>query len=95
MALRMAKLRRDPSSGSWLSRKEIPKDIREPYAAVYHKRHEEIVRAPSDCPADRAKVLFSEWQSEIDSRFAALRAKQRGQGRDLTLPLSLRLCRSE
>jgi integrase len=84
VSVRMAKLRRDPSSGSWLSRKEIPKDIRDPYAAIYHKRHEEIFRAPIDCPAGRAKVLFSEWQSEIDSRFAALRAKQRGQGRDLT-----------
>jgi integrase len=84
MALRMAKLKRDPSSGSWLSRKEIPKDLREPYAAIYNKRREEIFRAPADCPAARAKVMFSKWQSEIDSRFAALRAKQRGQGRDLT-----------
>jgi hypothetical protein len=34
MAIRMAKLRRDPSSGSWFSRKEIPRDIRESYAAI-------------------------------------------------------------
>jgi integrase len=84
MALRMAKLRRDKSSGSWLSRKEIPSDLRGPYGAIYKKRREEIFRASADCPAAHAKVLFSEWQSEIDSRFAALRAKQRGQGRDLT-----------
>jgi hypothetical protein len=63
MALRMAKLKRDPSSGSWLSRKEIPKDLRDPYGSIYNKRREEIFRAPADCPAARARVLFSEWQS--------------------------------
>jgi hypothetical protein len=84
MALRMAKLRRDPSSGSWFSRKEMPKDIRDAYWSIYQKRREDIFRAPADCPASRAKMLFSEWQADIDSRFAALRAKHRGQGRDLT-----------
>jgi integrase len=84
MAVRMAKLRHDPKSGSWLSRKEVPRDIRDAYATTYGKRYEEIFRAPADCPAGRARVLFSEWQSEIDSRFAALRAKQLGQGHDLT-----------
>jgi hypothetical protein len=45
MALRMAKLKRDPSSGSWLLRKEIPKDLREAYAAIYNKRREEIFQS--------------------------------------------------
>jgi integrase len=84
MSIRMAKLRRDPQSGSWLSRKEVPRALRDAYSAIYKRRYEEIFRAPPDCPAARARVLFSEWQSEIDSRFAALRAKARGQGRDLT-----------
>jgi hypothetical protein len=56
MALRMAKLKRDPSSGSWLSRKEIPKDLRDPYGSIYNKRREEIFCAPADCPAARARA---------------------------------------
>jgi hypothetical protein len=84
VSLRMAKLRHDPQSGSWRSRKEIPKDIRDAYWAIYRKKREEIFHAKADCPVSQVKVRFSEWQSEIDSRFAALRAKQRGEGRDLT-----------
>jgi integrase len=80
----MATLRRDPASGSWVSRKEVPADIRDAYAAIYKRRREEMFRQPADCPAGRAKVLFSEWQADIDSRFAAVRAQQRGQGHELT-----------
>ena len=36
------------------------------------------------CPLQRAKVLHSEWEAEIDSRMAALQAMQRCEGRDLT-----------
>jgi integrase len=84
MAVKMATLRRDRVSRSWISRKEIPADIRDDYEAIYKRRQEERFRQPADCPEHRARVLFSEWQSEIDSRFAALRAKQRGEGHDLT-----------
>jgi hypothetical protein len=84
--MRMASLRRDPKSGSWLSRKEVPKALRAAYTSIYHKSFEEIFRQPADLPAARARVLFSDWQAEIDARFAALimRAKQQGAGHDLT-----------
>src|SRR5467141_176066 len=83
MAFRMAGLKRR-KSGAWGSRKTIPEEVRPDYQALYGKHCEELFYAPASCPPQRAKVLHSEWEAEIDSRIAALRAKQRGEGRDLT-----------
>jgi integrase len=83
MALRMAKLKRR-KSGAWGSRITIPKDVRTDYQALYGKHVDELFYAPPDCPAQRAQVLFSEWQADIKNRIATLRAKQRGEGHDLT-----------
>jgi integrase len=83
MAFRMAGLERT-KSGAYKARKGIPKDIRGEYQTLYGKGWEELFNLPPGQSAQRAKVLFSEWQAEIDSRIAALRAKQRGEGRDLT-----------
>ncbi len=83
MVFRMAGLTRT-KSGAYTARKSIPKDIRGEYQALYGKAWEELFSLPSGQSAQRAKVLFSEWQGEIDSRIAALRAKQRGEGHDLT-----------
>ena len=58
--------------------------MRDDYQALYGVRWEELFRAPAGCPLHRAKVLRSEWEAEIDSRIAALRAKQRGEGHDLS-----------
>src|SRR5258708_6582703 len=71
-------------SGAFKARKGIPKDVRDHYQALYGVRWEELFRAPAGCPLHRAKVLRSEWEAEIDSRIAALRAKQRGEGHDLS-----------
>jgi hypothetical protein len=38
----------------------------------------------ADIPLSKAKVLHSEWEAEVDNRFAVLSAKQRGEGHDLT-----------
>lgn len=51
---------------------------------MYGVRWEELFRAPPDCTPQRAKVLRAEWEAEIENRIAALRANQRGEGRDLT-----------
>src|SRR5258705_2801773 len=83
MAVRMATLRRT-KSGSWTSRKAIPAHIRSDYQALYGRGWEEIFNLGPEHSAQRAKVLFSEWQADLDNRFAALRAKQRGEGHDLT-----------
>src|SRR3989442_4459310 len=91
MAVRMATLRREKSSRAWTSRKEIPKDIRSAYEAIYKKRQEERFHQPADCPEHRARVLFSEWQADIDNRFETLRRQQRGDARDLTQKEALAL----
>jgi hypothetical protein len=78
MAIRMATLRRT-KSGSWTSRKAIPADIRD----LYGKWEERFHLGPEHS-MQRAKTLFSEWQADIDNRIATLRAKQRGEGHDLT-----------
>jgi integrase len=83
MAFRVARMAR-VKSGAFKARKGIPNDVRDAYQALYGKRWEELFRAPAGCPPPRAKVLHSEWEGEIDSRIEALRAKQRGEGHDLT-----------
>jgi hypothetical protein len=83
MALRMATLRRR-KSGAWGARITIPTDVRADYQARYSKHVEEVFYAGPDCPRQRAQVLFSEWQADIKSRIATLRAQQRGEGYDLT-----------
>jgi integrase len=71
-------------SGAFKARKGIPADVRNEYAALHGRRWEELFRAPQDCTPQRAKALRNEWEAEIDTRIATLRAKQRGEGRDLT-----------
>jgi integrase len=83
MALRMARLRRR-KSGAWGARITIPKDVRPEYQVIYRKHVDELFYAPPDCPAPRAQVLFSEWQADVKNRIATLRAKNRGEGHDLT-----------
>jgi hypothetical protein len=83
MAFRVARMAR-ARSGSFRARKGIPTDVRNEYAALYGRRWEELFRAPPDCTPQRAKALRAEWEAEIETRFATLRAKQRGEGHDLT-----------
>jgi integrase len=58
--------------------------VRADYHALYSKHVDELFYAPADCRSQRAQVLFSEWQADIKNRIATLRAKQRGEGHDLT-----------
>jgi hypothetical protein len=83
MAFRMATLK-STKGGGYHSRIGIPRDIRGDYQALYGRGWEEQFRLPQGHSAQRARVLFSAWQADIESRIATLRAKQRGEGRDLT-----------
>src|SRR5258708_2342241 len=47
-------------------------------------RSEELFHERADCPPPTAQVLHSEWIARIKSQIEALRAKQRGEGHDLT-----------
>lgn len=71
-------------SGSFKARKAIPADIRDEYALLYGKRREELFRAPLDVPLSRAKALRAQWEEDIETRIATLRAQKRGDGHDLT-----------
>jgi hypothetical protein len=83
VAFRMALLQRR-KSGGYKARKVIPADVRAEYRAVYGKGHEEIFSAPGADSLPLAKRKHNDWLSEIEGRIATLRAKQRGEGRDLT-----------
>src|SRR5215813_5888158 len=84
MAFRMSGLTRT-KSGAYKARIGIPKDVRDDYQALYGKRWEEPFHAPASCPLSQARMLHSDWEGQIVSRIAALRANQRGEGHDLTL----------
>jgi len=83
MAFRMSSFKRT-KSGAYRARIGIPKDVRDDYQALYGKRWEELFHRPASLPLSKAKVGHSEWEAEIETRFATLRAKQRGQGHDIT-----------
>lgn len=84
MAFRMAGLKRT-KSGSYTSRKAIPKDVQDDYQAIYKKRYEEWFHALATCSLSTAKRLHSEWESEIERAIIeTLRAKRRGDGHGLT-----------
>jgi integrase len=83
MAFRMSSLART-RSGAYRARIGIPKDVRDDYQALYGKRWEELFHRPASFPLSKAKADHSEWVAKIESRIAAIRATQRGEGHDLT-----------
>lgn len=83
MALRMVGLNR-ASDGRWFARKGIPEDIREDYARLYGVKREAHLKLPADTPHHEAKARRGEWEAEIETRIATLRAKLNGEGRPLT-----------
>jgi hypothetical protein len=74
MTIRMARLRRE-KSGRRTSRKAIPEDVRGDYQVMCGRGWEEIFRLGPDHSAQRAKLAFSEWQADIDSRMAMRRGE--------------------
>jgi hypothetical protein len=83
MALRMVALSR-AKDNRWFARKGIPEDIREEYARLYRVKREAHLKLPADTPRHEAKARLGEWEAEVETRIATLRAKARGEGRPLT-----------
>ncbi|WP_130229366.1 hypothetical protein [Bradyrhizobium sp. Leo121] len=83
MALRMVALGR-AADGRWFARKGVPEDVREEYARLYGVRREAHLKLPADTPRHEAKARLGEWEAEIETRIATLRAQRNGEGQPLT-----------
>jgi integrase len=70
--------------GGFAARKVIPFDVRDEYAKLYGQRTEERLNTGGPMPALLARAKHREWSSEIEARFANIRAERRGEGRTLT-----------
>jgi integrase len=69
--------------GGFIARKVIPFDVRNEYAKLYGQRTEERLNT-GPVPALLARAKHREWSSEIEARFANIRAERKGEGRTLT-----------
>ncbi|WP_409192379.1 tyrosine-type recombinase/integrase [Bradyrhizobium sp. RDM4] len=76
MALLMAGLTRT-STGAYVARKVIPKDIRKEYAARYGNAWEEKFRFENGASEHEARARFAEWLADIEIRIGRLRAAKR------------------
>lgn len=54
------------------------------YERLYEARWEAQLRLPGDTPRHEAKVRLGEWEAEIETRIATLRAQRNGAGQPLT-----------
>jgi integrase len=69
--------------GGFIARKVIPFDVRNDYAKQYGPRTEERLNT-GPMPILLARAKHREWSSEIEARFANIRAERKGAGRTLT-----------
>jgi integrase len=83
MALLMAKLNRS-STGAYVARKVIPKDIRSDYAARYGIAWEEKFYLGPSVSEHEAKARFGEWLADIETRIGRLRAARQQAPEPLT-----------
>jgi hypothetical protein len=83
MALRMVASNR-AADGRWFARKGIPQDVRKEYARLYGVSREAHLKLPADASRHEAKTRLGEWEAEIETRIATLRALQKGEGQPLT-----------
>ncbi len=74
--------------GGFSARKAIPADVREAYAEQFGKSREERFNS-GPIPKFLATARWREWSSEIEARFANIRAAHKGERRTLT-PLQAR-----
>lgn len=72
------------STGAYVARKVIPKDIRPEYAAKYGNAWEEKFRLPAGVSAHEARARFGEWLADIETRIGSLRATQKNGPQPLT-----------
>ena len=69
--------------GGFIARKVIPFDVRADYAMLYGQRTEERLNT-GPMPILLARAKHRDWSSEIEARFANIRAARKGTGRSLT-----------
>ena len=72
------------SNGKYTARKRLPDDVREEYGRLYGAYYEAKFTAPAGTKRYEAERLFHEWQAEVNTRIAAIRAQRTGEG----IPLS-------
>lgn len=82
--VRMSRLGRDQSSGSWIARKGIPAAIRASYAAAFGPTWEEKFSRPAALSARDAKSAHAAWLAEIDGRLLIVSSETTGLGADRT-----------
>ncbi len=63
----------------FIARKVIPFDVRNDYAKLYGQRTEERLNT-GPMPVLLARAKHREWSSEVEARFANIRAERKGQG---------------
>ncbi|MBH5370454.1 hypothetical protein [Bradyrhizobium glycinis] len=83
MALRMVALNR-AADGRWFARKGIPEDVREDYQRLYGTKREAHLKLAAGTPKHEAKARLGEWEAEVETRIATLRAQRNGEGQPLT-----------
>ena len=83
MALLMPKLKRS-TTGAYVARKVIPKDVRSDYAARYGMSWEEKFYATPSTSEPEAKARYGEWLADIETRIAKIRATKKSAPHPLT-----------
>ena len=83
MALLMAGLKKS-TTGAFVARKVIPKDIRSEYAARYGMAWEEKFYLAPTVSEHEAKARFGEWLADIETRIGQLRAAKKAGPQPLT-----------
>jgi integrase len=83
MAFPMTKLNRS-TTGAYVARKVIPKDIRSDYAARYGMAWEEKFHLGPSVSHHEAKARFGEWLADIEMRIGKLRAARQQAPEPLT-----------
>jgi hypothetical protein len=69
--------------GGFIARKVVPFDVRAEYAKLFGQRTEERLNTGT-MPILHARAKHREWSSEIEARFANIRAERKGEGRMLS-----------
>ncbi|MBR1152975.1 tyrosine-type recombinase/integrase [Bradyrhizobium sp. JYMT SZCCT0428] len=83
MVVLVAKLKRT-TTGAYVARKVIPKDIRSDYAARYGMAWEEKFYLGHPASQHEAKARFGEWLADIEMRIGKLRASRQQAPEPLT-----------
>jgi integrase len=70
-------------AGGFVARKRIPADVQDEYQRLYNVRAEARFNSGA-VPIMTARAKHREWSSEIEARFANIRAARKGEGCTLT-----------